>query len=152
MRTLSAAASATAIVIGVGGGAFAYQSVSSSVPDATAANQVSAPAAPVAAAGKPHIRFRYEPCKPPAVREGKACVKEVVKTVVVPTSAGSGPSAQQSSDDATPEPEETESTRDHEDGSDDGEHAQPTGTHNDDDGDDHEEDDNSPEHDNEIDD
>jgi hypothetical protein len=44
--------------------------------------------APTAAPSKPIVKLA--PCKPPAVRDGKACVTDVVETVVLPApSSGS---------------------------------------------------------------
>lgn len=87
MRTLTALVSATAVVVGLGGGAAAYQIASA--PGGPATSEAGHSARP-AARPAPGMLFRWAPCRPPAVRQGDACVTEVVRTVVRPAQSAPG--------------------------------------------------------------
>ena len=91
MKTFNLVAAGAALVAGLAGGTTTYlvaaQPASESpAPDAVRTTAVTVPAvAPAPRTQKPIVRLA--PCKPPAVREGKACVTDVVETVVLPAPA-----------------------------------------------------------------
>lgn len=95
MRPITALLTATVLAVGLGGGAAAYRMAS--VPaETTRAAAVTVPRAEPAPAATPApirkaTRFRWAPCKPPAVRQGRACVTEVVRTVVLAAPAAPAP-------------------------------------------------------------
>ena len=75
--------SAAVVAVGLFAGTLAYQAASAS-PDPAPATSSAAPATPAAHRQhrvKPVVR--WAPCKPPAKLQGKACVTEEVRTVVV---------------------------------------------------------------------
>ncbi len=84
MKTLPLLVSAAVLAVGLACGTLAFQAASgggSSLDNPAAA----APATPVAhRAVRPRPTVRWAPCRPPAARDGAACVTEVVRTVVVP--------------------------------------------------------------------
>lgn len=82
MKLRSVAIVSSGLLIGVVGAGVAYEL--SAVDPGTATSSPAFPAAD--ATGKP--RVRWAPCKPPAVREGRACVTEVARTVTVPAAVG----------------------------------------------------------------
>lgn len=90
MKQFSAVVSATAIVAGLGGGAVAYQAVSSSTATVAVAKTTD-PKPPAPQVKRPGVKFRFSPCKAPATRVGKACVIDVVQTVVVAAPAPAAP-------------------------------------------------------------
>lgn len=129
MKPLSVLVSTVAVVMGVGGGAVAYQSVSTNAPEATAMDHPATSSSPAAVVERPEVKHRFAPCKPPSVRKGKSCVLHVVKTVVVPASNSSpGPSSGSgTSDEATAQAPDNDSYRDHDKGEE--ETHQPEATH-----------------------
>src|SRR5688500_10351124 len=78
MKMFSVAVMSAAVLTGLAGAGVAYEIASAG--DSTTVTAVT-PTTPADAA-KP--RKRWAPCTPPAVREGKACVTDVVRTVVLP--------------------------------------------------------------------
>lgn len=89
MKTIPALVLAAVVSVGLLGGVVAYQLASG--PAGPSPSASAAPVAPVEAAAprtrQPKPKVRWAPCKPPAVRQGKACVTEQVRTVVVPAPA-----------------------------------------------------------------
>jgi len=137
MKTIPALVLAAVVAVGLLGGVAAYQLASGPAgpSPSTSAGSV-APVAPVApVAERTHRaepRVRWAPCKPPAVLQGKACVTEEVRTVVVPAPAAPRPATARPAPVAQPvratdddhERAEHEDRDDHdsEHGDDDGEH------------------------------
>ncbi|MGD9957980.1 hypothetical protein [Nocardioides sp.] len=124
MKNLSLMVSATAIVAGVGGGAVAYQAVSST-PETVAVATTTDHRAPAPQVTRPGVEFRFAPCKAPATREGKACVVDVVQTVVIPAAPSSNSPQAPATEDSDHGP------RHHESSDDDGDDT-PAQTHEDD--------------------
>lgn len=91
MRLTTSLVSLAALVVGVGGGTAAFQLASTAGgPDAPTGSVATAatPAGLVEPAEVlPGTRFAWAPCEEPAVRRGRACVTEVVRTVVLPAAA-----------------------------------------------------------------
>ena len=121
--------SAAVLAVGLFAGTLAYQA-SSAAPDS---GPVAAPAAPAtpAAHHRAKPKVKWAPCKPPAKLQGKACVTEEVRTVVVAAPAPA----------PAPAPARTTTVRtshaepaEHDEPGDDGEH----GEHGDDRGGEHE--------------
>jgi hypothetical protein len=86
MKTTKSLIAAAAVVLGLGGGAAAYQLASTGESTVQPVSQTvsedsEGPAAPSISGG---THFRWAPCKAPAVREGKVCVTHVVHAVVLP--------------------------------------------------------------------
>lgn len=94
MKTLPALVLAAVVAVGLMGGVAAYRVASDPAPSAPAAS-AAVPTASTAPAARARRRtvVRWAPCKPPAVRQGKACVTEEVRTVVVPAPAPAPPAA-----------------------------------------------------------
>jgi hypothetical protein len=80
MKLFALVVAALALVAGFAGGLRAY---SAAAPAAAAPVQVSAPHHPKAMPVKPGPTFRWAPCQKPAVRQGKACVTTVTRTVTI---------------------------------------------------------------------
>ncbi len=139
MKTLPALVLAAVVAAGLMGGVAAYRVASEPAPAAPAAS-AAVPTASTAPAARAHRRtvVRWAPCKPPAVRQGKACVTEEVRTVVVPAPAPAPPAAapavrqvRHGDDDAAEHAEPAEhEDGDHAEHDEDGDHAE-----HDDDGD-----------------
>ncbi|MBI2243864.1 MAG: hypothetical protein HYU55_07945 [Nocardioides sp.] len=91
MKTIPALVFAAVLAVGLLGGVAAYQ-VAAGPVGAGSSPTASTGAAPVVARTR-HARpkVRWAPCQPPAVRRGKACVTEEVRTVVVPAPAPAAP-------------------------------------------------------------
>lgn len=97
MKLSNLVVAGAALAAGIAGGTATYvvaaqpsSSPASTPADATTADEPGA--GPTL--GPPQPVVRLAPCKPPAVREGKACVTEVVETVVLPPTVGqTGPAA-----------------------------------------------------------
>lgn len=89
MKIANLIAAGVAMTAGLAGGTATYlvaaQPSPSSVPPARTAPVTVPAAADTVKPQKPIVKLA--PCKPPAVREGKACVTEVVETVVLPAPA-----------------------------------------------------------------
>lgn len=83
MKMFSVAVMSAAVLTGLAGAGVAYEIASAG--DSTTTTTSVTPTTPTDAA-KP--RKHWAPCKPPAVREGKACVTDVVRTVVLPPAGG----------------------------------------------------------------
>lgn len=94
MKTLRALVLAAVVAVGLMGGVAAYRVASERTP-AAPATSAAVPIASTAPAARAHRRtvVRWAPCKPPAVRQGKACVTEEVRTVVVPAPTPAPPAA-----------------------------------------------------------
>ena len=120
MKSFSVVVSATAIVAGVGGGAVAFQAMSST-PETAAVAKTTTHQAPAPQVTRPGVTFRFAPCKAPAKRVGKACVVDVVQTVVLP--AAPAPSSTYSHDSDQP--------AQHSPSSHEGHHNTPSTTHDD---------------------
>jgi len=82
MKMFSVAVMSAAVLTGLAGAGVAYE-IASTGDSGTATSTT--PTTPTEAAAKPGKRFA--PCEPPAVREGKACVTDVVRTVVLPAAS-----------------------------------------------------------------
>ncbi len=91
MKLFAILLGALALVAGFSGGMRAY-SVSADAGPAPV-RPVSAPHHPQAQPVRPGIVFRYAPCRPPAHRQGKACVTHVTRTVTLPVPAVAAPPA-----------------------------------------------------------
>jgi hypothetical protein len=93
MKLANLIAAGAALTAGLAGGTATYlvaaQPAPSSETPPVRTTEVSATSpVPAVAPGKPIVKLA--PCKPPAVREGKACVTDLVETVVLPArSSGS---------------------------------------------------------------
>jgi hypothetical protein len=92
MKLANLIAAGAALTAGLAGGTATYLVAAQPTPSSEAppvrTTEVSATSpAPTVAPSKPIVKLA--PCKPPAVREGKACVTDVVETVVIPA-PGSG--------------------------------------------------------------
>ena len=84
MKTIPALVLAAVLAVGLLGGLVAYQVASGPTgPDPSAAAATTTTPAAVRT-HRPRPKVRWAPCKPPALRQGKACVTEEVRTVVVP--------------------------------------------------------------------
>src|SRR5512141_2866462 len=81
MKLFALVVAALALLAGFAGGLRAY---SAAAPAAAAPVQVSAPHHPRAMPVKPGPTFRWAPCQKPAVRQGRACVTTVTRTVTLP--------------------------------------------------------------------
>lgn len=91
MKLFAILLGALALVAGFSGGMRAY-SVSADAGPAPV-RPVSAPHYPKAQPVRPGVVFRYAPCRPPAHRQGKACVTQVTRTVTLPAPAAAAPPA-----------------------------------------------------------
>ncbi len=90
MKLFASLLAALALLAGFAGGMRAY----SASADATSASaQRVTPHLPKAQPVRPGVVFRYAPCRKPAVREGKACVTHVTRTVALPAPAAAAPAA-----------------------------------------------------------
>ena len=110
--------SAAVLAVGLFAGTVAYQA-SSAGPDSGSTAAASTPATP-AAHHRAKPKVRWAPCTPPAKLQGKACVTEQVRTVVVAAPAPApapAPAAVRTVRSTHAEPAE------HEGRDDDGEHA-----------------------------
>ncbi|WP_296602470.1 hypothetical protein [Nocardioides sp.] len=128
MKTIPALVLAAVVSIGLLGGVAAYQLASG--PAGPSPSPSAAAVAPVEAAAprthSPRPKVRWAPCKPPAVRHGKACVTEQVRTVVVPAPAPAAPRSTGTRPAAAAQPVRAdggEDGADHEKGEDHAEHA-----------------------------
>lgn len=85
MKLFATLLGALALLAGLAGGLRAY----SLAADAGTApvRPVAGPHFPQAQKVRPGIVFRWAPCRPPAHREGKACVTHVTRTVTFPAPA-----------------------------------------------------------------
>src|SRR5690349_24746008 len=88
MKTFAVLLGALALLAGFTGGMRAY-SVSATTPPAPklAVVRHHPPAQPV----RPGVVVRWAPCRKPAVREGRACVTHVTRTVTVPAPVVAAP-------------------------------------------------------------
>lgn len=87
MRTIPALVLAAVLGVGLLAGVTTYQLASGPDSGGAPAASPAVGATPAARIDQPRDRVRWAPCKPPAVRRGKACVTEEVRTVVVPAPA-----------------------------------------------------------------
>src|SRR4029077_4849212 len=81
MKLFAVVLGALALLAGFTGGLRAY-SVSSATPPGPPL--MVAKHHPAAQAVRPGVRLRWAPCRKPAVREGRACVTHVPRTVTLP--------------------------------------------------------------------
>ena len=139
MKTIPALVLAAVVSVGLLGGVVAYQLASG--PAGPSSSASAAPVTPVGAtAPRTHQsrpKVRWAPCEPPAVRQGKACVTEEVRTVVVPAPAAPRSTTTRPAPVAQPvrAEDDRDDSADREDGEDHAEHA------DDDHGNDHADDD-----------
>src|SRR5690349_8971420 len=82
MKLFATLLGALALLAGFAGGRGAYSVAADAGP--APAGPVAAPHLPQAQKIRPGIVFRWAPCRPPAHREGKACVTHVTRTVTLP--------------------------------------------------------------------
>jgi hypothetical protein len=92
MKPFALVVAALALLAGFAGGLRAY-SVAAPAQAAPAAvsGSATAPHYPKAMPVKPGATFRWAPCQKPAVREGRACVTQVTRTVTLPPSVITAP-------------------------------------------------------------
>jgi hypothetical protein len=90
MKPFALVVAALALLAGFAGGLRAY---SAAAPAPAAPVQVSAPHHPKAMPVKPGPTFRWAPCQKPAVRQGRACVTTVTRTVTLPSPVVAAPPA-----------------------------------------------------------
>lgn len=90
MKLFALVVAALALLAGFAGGLRAY---SVAAPAPAAPVQVSAPHYPKAMPVKPGPTFRWAPCQKPAVRQGRACVTTVTRTVALPPPPAAAPPA-----------------------------------------------------------
>ncbi len=138
MKKFSVVVSATAIAAGLAGGAVAFQAVSSA-PETVAVARTTDNLPPAPQVKRPGVKFRFAPCKAPATRVGKACVIDVVQTVVVAAPVvpvGSESRSDDGSDDGSADGPETPNPAAHNGG--DGDDQGPDNASDDDEGEDHE--------------
>lgn len=91
MKIVSVLLSAAVVAVGLFAGVVAYQAASAT-PGAGQSGATAAPASP--AAQRQHRQrpvVRWGPCKPPAKLQGRVCVTEEVRTVVVAPPAAAAP-------------------------------------------------------------
>ena len=91
MKLFATVLAALALLAGFAGGLRAY-SVSADAASGSAP-RVAAPHQPKAQPVRPGVVVRWAPCRAPAVREGKACVTHVTRTVTVPVPGTSSAAA-----------------------------------------------------------
>jgi hypothetical protein len=91
MKLFATLIAALALLAGFTGGMRAYSVSADAGP--TPVRPVSAPHYPQAQPVRPGIVFRYAPCRPPAHRQGKACVTQVTRTVTLPAATVAAPPA-----------------------------------------------------------
>jgi hypothetical protein len=84
MKIISAGVLSAILVAGVAGSFAAYRSQTAQDVSVERPAAVSAPAAPVAQAVHPGTKFRWAPCPKGSTLVRRACVTDVVRTVVVP--------------------------------------------------------------------
>jgi gamma-glutamyl:cysteine ligase YbdK (ATP-grasp superfamily) len=115
MNKFTAALSALALLAGIGGGVVAFQSAMSSASSpAPAGTTVTQP--PPARAAQTRVHVRWAPCKAPAKRHGRACVIDLVHTIVVPAGTSAQGVGQFSQQGDRRQGAETEHAREHEAG------------------------------------
>lgn len=147
MKTFTMAIAAVAVVLGLAGGTAAYTLASdpAATTDQVSAESVSM-ASPSETASPEEPKVRFKPCPAPTHREGKNCVEDVVKTVVLPAPAsdqsshqGRGSDEGNNSDDHNSGPRDKDKANNrHEDSDDDGDdrdHDDDDDSHDDDDDD-----------------
>lgn len=81
MKLFAVIVAALALIAGFAGGLRAY---SVAAPAQAAPAPIPAPHYPKAMPVKPGATFRWAPCQKPAVRQGRACVTRVTRTVTLP--------------------------------------------------------------------
>jgi hypothetical protein len=91
MKLFAVVLGALALLAGFAGGVRAYSVSADAGPPPV--RPISMPHYPKAQPVRPGIVFRWAPCRPPAHREGKACVTHVTRTVALPQPAAA-PAAQ----------------------------------------------------------
>jgi hypothetical protein len=91
MKVFATLLGALALLAGFVGGMRAYSVAADAGPPPV--TPVSAPHHPQAQVVRPGIVFRWAPCKPPAHREGKACVTHVTHVVPLASPAAAAPAA-----------------------------------------------------------
>lgn len=84
MKIYSIAMMSAAVVTGLAGAGVAYEIASAGQDDADTAVTDALPVDDTATAGVVKPRKRWAPCEPPAVLEGRTCVTDEVRTVVLP--------------------------------------------------------------------
>ena len=80
MKLFAVLVAALALLAGLAGGMRAY---TAAAPAHVTPAHVSAPHYPRAMPVKPGATFRWAPCRKPAVRQGRACVTHVTRTVTI---------------------------------------------------------------------
>jgi hypothetical protein len=134
MKLFALVVAALALLAGFAGGLRAY---SAAAPAPAAPVQVSAPHHPKAMPVKPGPTFRWAPCQKPAVRQGRACVTTVTRTVTLPAPVTVAPAPVRAAAPAvhaapTRHPQPTSQPTYHDDGGNDGgEHHDGGGGHDD---------------------
>lgn len=87
MKILSALLLALALVAGVTGSAMAYRHASAPTALVAAPAPKAGAHRPAAQVVRPGTRFKWAPCPAGSRLEGRACVTDVVRTVVIPAPA-----------------------------------------------------------------
>jgi hypothetical protein len=90
MKLFAVLLATLALAAGFTGGLRAY---SAAAPTAPAPAPAAAPHYPKAMPVKPGPAFKWAPCVKPAVRQGKACVTTVTRTVTLPAPVVTAPAA-----------------------------------------------------------
>lgn len=128
MKLFAILLGALALLAGVAGGLQAYTASATTVPAGPAVAVPRHHASPQVV--RPGVVVKWAPCRPPAVRQGRACVTHVTRTVTVPAPASTIPapsatvSASQSWPTRTVQPVAApHETGDHENGPGGGDHA-----------------------------
>jgi len=91
MKLFAVLLGALALIAGFTGGMRAYSASSDATP--VSAPKVAVPHYPPAQVVRPGPVLKWAPCRKPAVREGKACVTHVTRTVALPPPPTSAPPA-----------------------------------------------------------
>ncbi len=130
MKLFTTLLGALALIAGVAGGMQAYHASAAAAPAPPVAVSTHPPAQVV----RPGVVVRWAPCRPPAVRQGVACVRHVTKTVTRAAPTVTVPVAPVTTPPAAPvrtvhpaSVPPTHEAGDHEDSSDDGSHHEDEG-------------------------
>ncbi len=91
MKLSALAIGVVAAAAGVVGGVSAYASSTGHVPAPPAPVSMHHPVRPQPV--RPGVILKWAPCQKPAVRQGRACVTHVTRTVVLPAPAQAAPPA-----------------------------------------------------------
>jgi hypothetical protein len=146
MKIVSIGIAAASLLTGLAGAGVAYELTT--VDSAQSAVSTPAPESPAASPGaKAERRVRWKPCRPPAVREGRACVTEEVRLVEIGGGTASGQVAVARRDDDGSDRDDFGDRDDRDNDFDDDDHGEDHDDDFDDHGDDDSDDDSDSDHD-----